>query len=233
LELNPQFAPAYSALARLYARTAGKLPEALSLAQVAAGLEPGRFAYQQNVGAILLQLNRVDEALTFAQRALAVASEPGERAQADAFLSNVQRYLEAQAEARRRQGEAEEARASRKVADDAASSSPHSPAREKGAEPGEQRSASKPAGRAALATGKITGVSCKAFELTLTLKMQGYSLDLHARNYMNIEFYSTNWQAPDNFNPCKHLDGLPAQIKYTPVKGASYGGEIITIDVRE
>lgn len=233
LVLNPQFAPAYSALAWLYARTAGKLPEALSLAQVAAGLEPGRVAYQLNVGAILLQLNRVDEALTIAQRALAAASEPGERAQADAFLSNVQRYLESRAEARRRQAEAKEARASGQAADDAASSSAHSPATARGTVPVEPRSAPKPAGRPALATGKITGVSCNAFELTLTLKMSGYSLDLHARNYMNIEFYSTNWQAPDNFNPCEHLNGLPAQIKYTPVKGASYGGEIITIDVRE
>ncbi|MGH9704816.1 MAG: hypothetical protein ACRD4K_15685, partial [Candidatus Acidiferrales bacterium] len=82
-----------------------------------------------------------------------------------------------------------------------------------------------------MTTGKIGEVTCDENELLMTLTAGTKSLGLHSRNYRNIEFYSMNWTAPDNFNPCTQLKGLTAKIQYSVVPGKAYAGEIITLEV--
>lgn len=66
LKLNPQFAPAYVQLARLYVRQ-GKLTEALAVARKAEQLEPSRAGYHLLCGQIMLRLGRGADAAVFAK----------------------------------------------------------------------------------------------------------------------------------------------------------------------
>jgi len=66
LELNPQFAPAYIQLARLYVRQ-GDLAHALALSRKAEQLEPARAGYHILSGQILERMGRGGEAAAFAK----------------------------------------------------------------------------------------------------------------------------------------------------------------------
>jgi tetratricopeptide (TPR) repeat protein len=66
LDLNPQFAPAYVQLARLYVRQ-GNLESALGVSRKAEQLEPARAGYHIQSGQILLRMGRGAEAAGFAK----------------------------------------------------------------------------------------------------------------------------------------------------------------------
>ncbi len=138
-----------------------------------------------------------------------------------------------------------------KPASNAGNSPPDRHIRSRATSPSSETSA-VPVAVKVITTGKITAVTCEEDELEMTLtsasaqraqpfEAQGkqaaplHSLTmpiaLHARNYRNIEFYSLNWTAPDNFNPCTQLNGLTAKIQYSIVSGKPYAGEIITLEV--
>jgi Tfp pilus assembly protein PilF len=66
LDLNPQFAPAYVQLARLYVRQ-GDLARALAVARKAEELEPSRAGYHLLSGQILLRMGHDEEAAAWAK----------------------------------------------------------------------------------------------------------------------------------------------------------------------
>ncbi|HEY6307143.1 MAG TPA: hypothetical protein VI488_11880 [Candidatus Angelobacter sp.] len=66
LDLNPQFAPAYVQLARLYVRQ-GNLDGAFGVSRKAEQLEPARAGYHIQSGQILLRMGRGAEAAAFAK----------------------------------------------------------------------------------------------------------------------------------------------------------------------
>ncbi len=74
-------------------------------------------------------------------------------------------------------------------------------------------------------------MSCSGAELRLKLKMWGYSLDLHSTDYARVLFLYQNWSPPDNFNPCRHLKGVHAEVKYAVVHQQDYGGEILSLEI--
>jgi tetratricopeptide (TPR) repeat protein len=78
LRLNPHFAPAYVALAKVYLSDDQKVQRALELVRKAVDLEPGSFADQMMLGSVLVRLGRYEEALK-----LATAIERSARSQDD------------------------------------------------------------------------------------------------------------------------------------------------------
>ncbi len=82
--------------------------------------------------------------------------------------------------------------------------------------------------------GRITEVNCATPPaMELTLSAGGITMRLHAKNYFKVEYLSSTWKPPANFNPCVHLKGLSAQASYTLVQGQAYDGEIVSIEIRK
>src|SRR5665647_468607 len=70
LHLNPYFAPAYIALARLFLRDDQKVDRALELVRKVMDIEPGSFSNQMMLGNVLVRLGRYEEALKLAKTCL-------------------------------------------------------------------------------------------------------------------------------------------------------------------
>ncbi|MBI1749832.1 MAG: tetratricopeptide repeat protein [Acidobacteria bacterium] len=243
IELNAEFARAYWALASHYAVRGIKLEEALQLALKAAQLEPGELAHHINVASVLLHMGRADEAVGIAQRALKAARSDDQRAALQSFLlhaTQVQGRLaqkkrdEEESAAAQKQGEVEKARREqeRKAAEEIARQ--QEAAAQKASKPGKSPAGvSRAAGRPAAMEGKVANVTCgPGMAIDLTLGTGSAAMLLHADNYFKIEFYSTNWRPPDNFQPCQHLGGLAVKVAYNAVQGKPYVGEILAIEVK-
>jgi tetratricopeptide (TPR) repeat protein len=229
VELNPDFAPAYATLAFFYSLRPETLEKALAAARKATALEPGNARYELNVAQALRRLERFEEARAVAQRVLATAQSDEIRTSAQSFLQELSRYQEYAAQRKRYE---EEARASReRLQSDARAEPAARPVTSSETVPGPAAT-----GKARLysATGKITEVHCTVpTEMDLTLSVGAIVMHLHAANYFKVDYETTSWKPPKDFNPCVHLKGLSAQLSYRLLHGKSYDGEIVSIEVRK
>ncbi|MGB7436540.1 MAG: DUF1570 domain-containing protein [Candidatus Acidiferrum sp.] len=87
IQMNPQFAPAYAALATVYPVHSGSPDRALALARKAAELEPGNLFYATNYGYVLANEGKTADAKTLALRIQQAARSPIDRANAQQLLS--------------------------------------------------------------------------------------------------------------------------------------------------
>jgi Tfp pilus assembly protein PilF len=94
LKINPDFAPAYNALAFLLALGSrnAKPDEAYMLVGHAIELEPGNVSYRLLAVQVLERLGRAEAALRMAKLAAAMAKTPHEEAEASAALSSAQQF---------------------------------------------------------------------------------------------------------------------------------------------
>ncbi len=234
-ELNPEFAPAYSALSFLYSARRETYDKALAAANRAAQLEPGQPQHLLNLGRVLLLLDRVEEARAVGRSVLAAARSPDIQSVGEAFLQQVSQHEEFLAQRKRYD---EEARAAREQlqAQVSTESQVNPPAKPDRPAESTQTPASvaeaKP--RPYSAFGRITEVSCASPPaMNLTLSLGALVMRLHATNFFKVDYLTTSWKPPANFNPCTHLKGLSAQLSYTLVQGQDYDGEIASVEVRK
>jgi len=89
LRLNPGFAPASIALARIYLEDGQKVERALELVRKAVNIEPGNFSYQMMLASVLVRSRRYDEARAFAQTMAQGARSQDERNRARSFLESL------------------------------------------------------------------------------------------------------------------------------------------------
>ena len=94
LQLNPYFAPAYVALARLYLRDDQKLDRALELVRKAVDLEPGSFSNQMMLGSVLVRLGRYEEALKLAKTMELSARSQVEKNMVQSLIESLNRAQE-------------------------------------------------------------------------------------------------------------------------------------------
>ncbi len=244
IELNAEFAPAYSSLAGYYALRGIKMEEALQLALKAARLEPGVMIHQVNVANVLLRMERADEAVHIAQRALAAAQNDQDRSMIDSFLLQASRYQEFLAQKKRDEEESaasqkkwEEEKSRREQEQKAAvdATRQEEAATQKERKPGKSpASASRGPLRPLSVKGKVAEVTCGPPVAMLVALTTGDKLvTLHADNYFKIDYLSLGWKPPDNFQPCQHLAGLILKVTYNPVDGKPYIGEILSIEVQQ
>lgn len=79
VELNPQFAPSYSALASVYSTRAETRDKAILTCRKAVELEPGNLTYRINYGYVLLNTGKTADAKTLAERIQQAARTPTEK----------------------------------------------------------------------------------------------------------------------------------------------------------
>jgi tetratricopeptide (TPR) repeat protein len=89
-ELDPTFAPAWAALARVYADAGSTSDEALEAARKAHAMRPADLSATRDLVRLYLRLDRRDEAVSLIEEAL----RPSRRAQAEAWTLVIQQDLE-------------------------------------------------------------------------------------------------------------------------------------------
>lgn len=76
IQLNPQFAPAYSVLSQFYSMNAETYGKAVAMGKKAVELEPGNLHYATNFGFVLVNVGKTGEAKYLAGRIIAAAKDP-------------------------------------------------------------------------------------------------------------------------------------------------------------
>jgi tetratricopeptide (TPR) repeat protein len=89
LRLNPQFVPAYIALAKLYLAVDGKTERALELVRRAVDLEPGDFSNQMMLLSVLVRLGRNETALGLAKAMEQGARSENEKKRVRSFIDSL------------------------------------------------------------------------------------------------------------------------------------------------
>lgn len=234
VELNPNFAPAYAALAALYSKSGEQMALALDMALKASRLEPGDITYRVGVGDILLNLARFAEAEKLGQALLAAARSPVDRDVAERFIEDTRRRKSQDEERKELERQIAEA-GSRREAESKASERQNAGAG-RAVETNQNQPQAGKAGTTAtnteIVSGTIGRVECQLSDAMLVpLQAGAQKLLLHSRNFRNITYFSSTWTPPDPFLPCSQLQGLTVRVKYYPLTGMRYDGEIESLEV--
>src|SRR5712692_6101655 len=94
VQLNPEFAPGFEALAQAYSHSPETQKQAVNAGIKAVQLDPGQLAYSINLAYLLLNNSRFSEARIMAQRILAAATNAGEKEMAANMLQHIQQAEE-------------------------------------------------------------------------------------------------------------------------------------------
>jgi len=92
IKLNPEFAPAYDALAMFYGSRDTKLSEAHVLNAHAIELEPGKLSYRLNAASVLSQQKQYQRAMDVLRAASKVAKTPDENALIDKRIQQLGQF---------------------------------------------------------------------------------------------------------------------------------------------
>lgn len=82
------------------------------------------------------------------------------------------------------------------------------------------------------ATGTVRSVSCSSSDFAITLDVQGIARIFKGKD-VSTSHSETLWVGRDHFNPCFHVQGLRASVKYKPAKDDSYAGDLVSAGFRE
>ncbi|HWG38812.1 MAG TPA: DUF1570 domain-containing protein [Terriglobales bacterium] len=209
IRLNPDFAPAYGALASLKAERHEDLDDAYRFELQAISLDPNQFSYRYNASGILAQQRRYPDALAVLQRALPLATSPEEKFSCEQRISQIQEF-QAQSDAYSNQLRA-------RVAPPAASAAPPSTAPSPGPPALVRRTeTAAPAAVETVLSGTIASVRCQLpLGHLLDLDLRGASgvVTLHVMDFAKVPLGTDNFDLPDHFSPCTQLTGLRATVR--------------------
>lgn len=204
---SPDFAPAYSLLALRLAASPEDSTEALKMAQKAVSLEPGNSTFQLTLAQVLVRINKVDDAHVAALRARADARTPGEKTQAESFLSYLSNYRSMESEA----------------------GSTASASGSTGSEEAGGNSNASNEDQTEEATGVVTKAGCEMSGPKLQLKTDSGTLTLHSPISGGIQISMKNPKA--GFNPCTSLEGMRVNVQYTLEEGKDSTGTLRQIEI--
>lgn len=80
--------------------------------------------------------------------------------------------------------------------------------------------------------GIVKSVTCGPGAFTMTLDVNGQSQTFKRAGFAG-GFSDTLWVGSDHFSPCFHVQGLRANVHYTPAKDSSYTGDLIYAEFRD
>jgi tetratricopeptide (TPR) repeat protein len=223
--LSPQFAPAYSLLAVIYERQPETRDKALASAQEAAQLDPGNFTYQINLGFLLANRDRLEEARALAQRLDVAAKNDNER---DA-VQNLDATIA------RRAAYDQRIKNSPALQSDTAQNGAQAPGgdvqlhyRESDA-PTTSDAAQPLQNTGAFAIGIVASTQCTGSEMLLELNVLGLHFRYHSADTSKILFLDAQGN-PANARPgCSTLRGQRIKLGYQPLQGKDWDGEVLTI----
>jgi Tfp pilus assembly protein PilF len=227
--MNPQFAPAYSALAAFYSAEPGTQEKAVQAGLKAIKLEPGNLAYATNYGYVLLNMGKTADAKVLVERIRKAAKTPAEWAGAEslaAALATRENYAREMAEYEARvKKEAEEAAAEREATAAEIKDARTSAATDSAAPP-----ASKHKDEDEFAVeGVIASAECNPDALgKVTLTVNHFGMKFFYTSLKDLQIIGGakgQAEAP----PCANWKGKKARFYFYRTKNKPYAGELATI----
>lgn len=232
IELNPNYAPAYSLLAVTLLRENERLPEALELGLQATKLEPAELRHWLNVCQILATMGRYDEASQIASDVAKAAESERDRNMAQSIISEITTRREWALEARRReeawQKQAQEREERRgKDAEAVKQLQPDLAQSEQANRPAKASAAPIKRGPAGKITGVVKSVKCDyPAIMDLVLESGGRQQTFRAENYYTVRYESIDGPGKAGFEPCEDLKGKTVQLDFQSVSGQGFSGFI-------
>ena len=228
IRLNPQFAPAYDALALYYMRDPAKTDEAHQMNIRAISLEPDNVTYRLNAAAVLLNAQRFVEGMAVLKAATHVAKTPEEVASIQDRIAQIEQYQtqvaasQARAQTAQKPGSVpsgavfvEDTRTNTLTSSDGRTLVLHS----QGADARPKYPTEPPSGLHHFARGILRGVHCAyPSVLTLTVEQIGKApVSLYRNDFNQIEFSAVNVTPKGDLNPCTDIEGWKVKVEYTEV----------------
>ncbi len=237
IKLNPQFAPAYDALAMYESRDPAKGSEAHMLNVQAISLEPDNLNYRLNAAAVLTNQQLYPNALQVLKAALRVARTPSQVVAVQSRIDQIQQYNAAVEQRRIAENAVTQQNVSTTVADaetvktsdgrilirrrDPSANTPKYPTE-------------APTGKRHTVFGLLHGVRCSyPSVLTLTVQPAGKSeaVSLYRNDFKLVEFSATNFSPKGDLDPCIDIEGMKAKVAYAEVSDKSIAGQILSVEL--
>jgi tetratricopeptide (TPR) repeat protein len=252
IALNPQFAPAYNALAQFYLSRDENLDEAHLMALRAVSLDPGEVFYYLTAASVLLRLRQADNAVRVSEKALAMAKKPEELTAAQTMLASAQRYQAYLQSVERTKQQmaainAEQGSGSSEGGEAGTAGgelpppvlrrrdgTPVTPPGEIGSDQISFRSDPGERGERDMLIGTIRDVKCSlpaVMQLTLTAGRQ--SVVLFSANFYSVSYFALDYTPQGELHPCQDLKGHKAQVFFYDLKGKPDQGELISVRLRK
>ena len=239
MELNPDFAPAYDALAMYYRSDPAKLNQAHLLNIRAISLEPDNLNYRLNAALVLVNNQRYDDAIAVLKAASHVARTPEQVATVQTRMGQVEQYRAAVAQNHQAEKEAAVRPTAALVTDTRTNTITSSDGRKFVIQPDSAQNTPKypteaPTGPHHTVRGVLRSVHCGyPSVLTFNLERSGTSrpLLLYRNDFKQIEFSATNFTPKGDLNPCTDMEGLKAKVQYAEVSDKSVAGQVISVEL--
>jgi tetratricopeptide (TPR) repeat protein len=239
IKLNPDFAPAYDALAMHYSTDPAKTSEAHMLNIQAILLEPDNLNYRLNAAAVFMRAQRYDDAIHVLKAAIHVAKTPEQVAAVRGRIDQIEQFQASVAHSREANSEAAAQTAGVTVVDTRTMTIKSSDGRQFVIKPntpseGPKYPTEAPNGPHHTARGILRNVQC-SYPSILTLKVdpadKAPAILLYRNDFRQIEFTVTNFTPKSDINPCTDIQGLKAKVEYAEVSDKSIAGQIISIEL--
>ncbi len=223
VQLNPEFAPGFEALAQAYSHSPETQKQAVNAGIKAAQLDPGQLAYSINLAYLLLNNSRFSEARIMAQRILAAATNAGEKEVAANMLQHVQQREEWAAN-----------KANAPLSAPASKDAPNvtvmtRPAGVAGAE----TSADVPVHlnrQEYGADGAISSVECaNKPEVMINLDLQSGPVSFYAPDFAKVKLSWADGVPEPKLSSCESWKGRHVRMWFSPTAKKDYAGEISKI----
>jgi len=237
IKLNPNFAPAYDALARYYMRDPAKTTEAHILNIRAITLEPDNLYYRLNAAVVLLTNQRYDDAMAALKAARRVAKTPQDIASVQARIAQVEQYQASVAQGRQAESQPGTPSVTTVVTDTptiTSSDGSKMVLKANSPEDSPRYPTEAPTGPHHVARGLLRKVQCGYPSiLTLSVEQPGRApaVLLYRNDFRQIEFSATNFTPKGDINPCKDIEGLKGKVEYTEVSDKSVAGQILSVEL--
>jgi len=229
-KLNPQFAPAFDALASALDRSAQTRAQAVAAETTAVKLEPSTKSFAVHLVYLFLNADRISEAQIMAKRIEVVAQTPAEKDSAGRLMRTVE---DRATWAARRKASAQNP----SLTGPGGTLLPAPPASPSSADPAtqpDQEDGPAPvtlARRPMAVDGQVTAIVCsKNREATLTLGLSKGPMTFHASDLGKIQISATDSAAGLDAAQCGQWKGHQAKIWFRVAQGKEYQGEILRIE---
>jgi tetratricopeptide (TPR) repeat protein len=223
IRLNPNYAPAYDALAGLLAMRHKNLDEAHLLSVQAIQLDPLNLTYRMNASSTLMTMDRYKDAAAVLRIALKVARNPNEVVMLN---SRIEQIASIQALGAR---------------PSAMLTAPPTDVVE--VRPGESvvniipppKHPTEPAnGPKHQAIGVIRGVECSAPSvIEFRVDTGKKPVQLYSNNFFKIDLTVLGFTPKGDMNPCKDFEGMKARIQYAESSDKTVDGQVIAVELRK
>jgi Tfp pilus assembly protein PilF len=232
IQMNPQFAPAYAALASVYSMNAGTREKAYPLAQKAMELEPGNLGYATNYGYVLANTGKTAEAKTLALRIEQAAKTPMDRANAEQLLAVIASHEEYDHQVAEMKSEASRpvVISKQKSVDVPGSGAASTSTVEPNGNTAAAVASNAHRGESEYAVeGIIVSVDCGSGAGKVTLGAGKTTMNFRFAGFAGLEVVSTAKQDSGSAPPCANWKGRRVRIYFFKGKTKEFAGDLNTI----